>query len=222
MGLFKRLNDMINASLNDLINRVEDPEAMIQQIIREMQDNVVEAKDRVIEALTHEKQLRQQLDQEQAEATKWHLKARTALEKDNELGAREALARKQEHTRLLALLEPNWMLSRDSCTQLKQQLHGLELKLREAQLKRHQLIARQNAAMAKQQLGDPEHKNAAKDLDQRLGQMEDRVFEVEARAAAMEELKREFAPLEERIMQMKDDDALEDDLAALKHEIKTD
>jgi len=221
MGLFKRLNDMINASLNDLIDRVEDPEATLKQLIREMEENVSEAKDRVIDALSHEKHLRQQLDQEHNEAEKWHLKAKTALDNDNELGAREALTRKQQHTRLMALLEPNWTVSHDSCTELKQQLQQLELKLREAQLKRQQLIARQNVVLAKQQLHDASNNASTENLDQRLAKMEDQVFAVEARAAAMEALEHEFAPLQQRLLEITDNDDLEADLVALKNELKT-
>jgi PspA/IM30 family. len=55
--LFKRINDVISANINDLIDRVEDPERMIKQIIREMEDNISKAKEGVVLAITSEKQL---------------------------------------------------------------------------------------------------------------------------------------------------------------------
>ena len=61
-SLFKRINDVINANINDLIDRVEDPERMIKQIIREMQENIRVAKDGVINALASEKQLLKDLE----------------------------------------------------------------------------------------------------------------------------------------------------------------
>ena len=47
-NLFKRINDMISANINDLIDRVEDPERMVKQIIREMEDNISKAKEGLI------------------------------------------------------------------------------------------------------------------------------------------------------------------------------
>ena len=61
-NLFKRISDVISANLNDLIDRVEDPERMIKQIIREMEENISKAKEGVIEAIASEKQLQKDLE----------------------------------------------------------------------------------------------------------------------------------------------------------------
>ena len=44
-NLFRRINDIITANINDLIDRVEDPELMIKQMIREMEENIARAKE---------------------------------------------------------------------------------------------------------------------------------------------------------------------------------
>jgi phage shock protein A len=59
-NIFKRISDVLAANLNDLIDRVEDPERMVKQIIREMEDNIRIAEEGVIEAMASEKQLHTQ------------------------------------------------------------------------------------------------------------------------------------------------------------------
>jgi phage shock protein A len=61
-NLFKRISDLISANINDLIDRVEDPERMIKQIIREMEESITMAKEGVIQAIASEKQLQKELE----------------------------------------------------------------------------------------------------------------------------------------------------------------
>ncbi|MEZ5582894.1 MAG: PspA/IM30 family protein [Candidatus Competibacteraceae bacterium] len=67
-SLFKRISDVITANLNDLVDRVEDPERMIKQLIREMEENISSAKESVIDALASEKQLGKELDSQRRQA----------------------------------------------------------------------------------------------------------------------------------------------------------
>ncbi|MGH9895421.1 MAG: PspA/IM30 family protein, partial [bacterium] len=62
VSIFKRINDVISANLNDLVDRVEDPERMVKQIIREMEDNIRISKEGVIEAIASEKRLERELE----------------------------------------------------------------------------------------------------------------------------------------------------------------
>ena len=62
MILFKRINDVICANINDLLDRVEDPERMIKQIIREMEVNISHAREGVVDAIASEKQLDKELE----------------------------------------------------------------------------------------------------------------------------------------------------------------
>jgi phage shock protein A len=54
VSIFKRINDVITANINDLVDRVEDPERMVKQIIPEMEDNIRISKEGVIEAIASE------------------------------------------------------------------------------------------------------------------------------------------------------------------------
>src|SRR5207244_5760138 len=96
-SIFKRINDVITANINELIDRVEDPERMIKQIIREMEDNIRKAKEGVIEAIASEKQLQKHLENHRRQSAEWLKRAEEALQANKEDLARAALARKKEH-----------------------------------------------------------------------------------------------------------------------------
>jgi len=141
-NIFKRISDVLAANLNDLIDRVEDPERMVKQIIREMEDNIRIAEEGVIDAMASEKQLQKDLEHHRHEATTWRQRAEEALRADQEDLARAALMRKKEHDQIITTLEPAWEAVQHTSEQLKAQLHALEAKLEEARRKRSTLVAR--------------------------------------------------------------------------------
>ena len=78
-NIFKRINDIISANINDLIDRVEDPGRMIKQIIREMEENIHQAKEGVIEAIASEKRLQKELEANRVQSEDWLKKAEDAF-----------------------------------------------------------------------------------------------------------------------------------------------
>ncbi len=220
-SLFKRINDVITANLNDLVDRVEDPERMIKQLIREMEENVNSAREGVIDAVASEKQLARELDSQRRQAGEWHERARRALEAGNEALAREALMRKKEHDGIVANLETSWESARRTSERLKAQLRALEMKLEEARLKKGSLVARQRAAQAREQMDQVSDRfKTGLDLDNSFGRMTDKVGEMEARMEAREELYGEYSQIEREFLKMEVNSEVEAELAALKREAR--
>ena len=220
-SLFKRISDVINANLNDLVDRVEDPERMIKHLIREMEENINSAREGVIDAVASEKQLAKELENQRRQAGEWHERARQALETGNEALAREALLRKKEHDGVVANLEVSWASARRTSERLKTQLRALEAKLEEARLKKSSLVARQRAAQAREQMdriGDRLHTGL--DLDHSFGRMVDKVDEMEARMEARAELYGEYSEIEREFLKMETNSEVEAELAALRKELK--
>ncbi len=216
-SLFKRISDVLAANLNDLVDRVEDPERMIKQLIREMEENVNSAREGVIDALASEKQLGRELEHQRRHAEEWHNRARLALETGNETLAREALMRKKEHEGIAANLQDSWDSARRTGERLKSQLRALELKLEEARLKKGSLVARQRAAQARERMGDVNDRfQTGLDLNHSLGRMAGKVDEMEARMEAREELSGEYSQVEREFLKMEVDSEVEAELAALK------
>lgn len=221
-NLFKRISDVIAANLNDLVDRVEDPERMIKQLIREMEENINSAREGVIDAVASEKQLARELESQRRQAGEWHDRARLALESGNETLAREALTRKKEHEGIAANLQTSWESARRTSERLKSQLRALEAKLEEARLKKGTLVARQRAAQAREQMDQVRDRfQTGLDLNNSFGRMADKVGEMEARMEAREELNGEYSQIEREFLKMEVNTEVEVELAALRKEISS-
>jgi len=218
-NLFKRINDVITANISDLIDRVEDPEKMIKQIIREMEENISRAKDGVVDAIASEKTLRQDVEKHRRQSADWQQKARAALKDGNEDLARTALVRKNEHDGILESLEPALESAVNTSASLKAQLKALEAKLDEAKRKRSSLVARQRAAEARQdmtKMGATFKEGLAAHAD--FTRMEERVAEIEARSQAVSEVYGADT-VEQEFLGMEAQAEVDAELEALKREL---
>ncbi len=221
MGIFTRINDIINSSINDLLDQIEDPERMIKQIIREMEENIAQAKEGVIDAIASEKQLFKELDSHRKQSELWQQKAQTALEAEKEDLARSALGRKREIDAVIQNLEPAWTSAKTTSDRLKNQLRQLENKLEEAKRKRTTLMARQRAAEAQQQMGKTlDTFQTGLDAQTKFSRMEDKVSEMESRTEAMAELHNDSSPLEKEFLALEMDQDIEAELVAMRLKIK--
>jgi len=220
-NLFKRISDVISANLNELVDRVEDPERMIKQLIREMEENISCAREGVIDAIASEKQLAKELENQRRLAAECHERARRALEGGNEALAREALLRKKEHDDLIEGLQVSWESAQRTSERLKSQLRALEAKLEEAQLKKGTLVARQRAAQAADRMDVLRDRfQTGLDLNKSFGRMASKVDEMEARVEARDDLCGEYSQVEREFLKMEVDAAVEAELAALRRDIK--
>ncbi len=220
-NLFIRITDVISANINDMIDRVEDPERMIKRVILEMEDHIRRAEDGVIGAITSEKQLAHELSHHRREWGKWQGKAEIALTAGNEELARAALVRKKEHDRIIQGLEDAWETAADTSKRLKAQLRQLEDKLAEARRKRSALIARKRSAEATQYIHKTQrHFQNGLDVRDTFIRMEDRVTEMEARTEAIEELYDESSDLERKIDQLAIDTEVDSELAELRRKVE--
>ena len=218
--LFKRISDLVSANINDLIDRVEDPERMIKQIIREMEANLGAAREGVVDAVASEKQLAKEYQRHLCEAEQWRQRAEDALRADHEALAREALARRQEHQQIAQSMQCSVEAAAKTTTRLKAQLRALEAKLDEARRKKGSLIARKRAVQAHDRLDDTlAVVDRAHDINLSFTRMEDRVTEMEARTEAREEVLRPGDDLERAFRTMQSSTEVESELAALKDAI---
>jgi phage shock protein A len=219
-NLFTRIHDIITANINDLIDRVEDPERMIKQMIREMEESVARAKEGVIDAIASEKQLYKDVEHHRRQSVEWMKKAEDALQANREDLARAALMRKKEYDSILQSLEPAWESAKATSEHLKKQLRALEAKLEEAKRKRSMLIGRQRAAQSREYMGDTlSHFKTGLDAHANFARMEDRVSEMEARAEAMDEVHGSSSQLDKEMQAMEVEWEVENELAALKKKV---
>ena len=79
MAILDRLSRLIRANINDLIDQAEDPEKMIDQILRDMQTNITTARAQVASMIAQEKELEADLQETQKLSREWAEKARRAV-----------------------------------------------------------------------------------------------------------------------------------------------
>jgi phage shock protein A len=214
MTIVERISTLVRANINDLINRAEDPEKVIKQLLMEMNSQLVQAKTQVAAAIADEKQLYDRYQQNQAEADEYQHKAELAVEKGDDDLAREALTRRTAFQQTADGFKSQYCAQSKQVDVVKEALNQLEAKIQEAEAKKDLLIARSRRAKA-----ETEIRTTLTGLDEgsalaSFERMEQKVNEQEARAAALGEL--ESDSVETRFAALETADQVERDLAALK------
>ena len=152
MGLFDRIKRVVSSNLNDLVNKAEDPEKMLEQAILEMQEDLVPLRQGVAQAIAAQKRSEKQYNDAQNEINKWQRNAQLALQKGDENLARQALERKKTYTDTSAALKASLDTQSTQVETLKRNLIPLESKISEAKTKKEMLKARITTAKAQEQL----------------------------------------------------------------------
>lgn len=214
MGVFDRISRLVRANVNDALDNAEDPEKMLEQLIRDMTDEIRQARGQVATMIAQEKELAADKSEADRNASEWQRRAELAVSQNKDDLAREALRRKRDSEENARIYGEQLTAQQTTVTRLKNQLQELDNKLGQMQSKRDALIARSRRAKAQQQVSEtisslPDG-NAASEFER----FERRIRTTESKAAASAELAElghddEFAQLDQ-------DFGVEDELAALK------
>ena len=152
MGIFSRLKTLISSNVNDVINKAENPEKMLNQLVIDMNEQLIESKKAVAMAIADEKKLERETASQLAQAQEWERKAMLAVKAGQEDLAKEALLRKQENDNNYVQYKQQWDAQKQSVEKLKESLRELQNKIEEAQRKKNLLIARAKRAEAQQKI----------------------------------------------------------------------
>src|SRR5437868_11763493 len=100
MALLERVSTLLRANLNDLIDKAEDPEKMIKQVILDMENQLLQVKTQVAIAMADQHLLRKKQEEHHDASADWMRKAELAVDKGQDDLARTALERFQSSTKL--------------------------------------------------------------------------------------------------------------------------
>src|SRR3954449_7749966 len=102
MGMLDRVSTILRANINDMLDRAEDPEKMIRQLLQDMENQLIQVKTQVAASIADEQRLKERWQQNQQQANEWQGKAELAVAKGQDDLAKEALARRNTFTQTAA------------------------------------------------------------------------------------------------------------------------
>jgi phage shock protein A len=221
MGFLSRLAQLIKSNINDLINKSEDPEKMLNQVIIDMNQQLVEAKKQVAVAIADEKRLYKQLAIEAKASQDWEKKAMLAVRSGNDELAKEALLRKKEHDTIAAQYQEQWERQKALTDQLKTALKALNNKIGEAQRKKNVLIARKRRAEAMKSIQETMSGLSDASAFETFDRMAEQIDQMEAEAEAGAEVAEQYSGdiLKHRFSELEASAGADDELDALKRKM---
>jgi phage shock protein A len=161
MSVFGRISRLISANINSLLDQAEDPEVMVKELIREMEESIIELRRETVRAVARQKQLEKQIQAAGDLTNDLEQKAALALRKEDEGLARQALVRKLHTERTRAALERELESAAVIAERLKGDLVRLEDQAQAARRKRDELIRRKRAADSQLRSQEASRRSAA-------------------------------------------------------------
>jgi phage shock protein A len=154
MALLERVATLVRANLNDIIDKAEEPEKMIKQVILDMQNQLLQVKTQVAIAIADQHLLEKKQKENQEKSADWVRKAELAVDKKDDDLARAAIERSLSYKSLGGNFADQVADQTVQVENLKSALRKLEQKLAEAQAKSDVLIAQHRRARALSKAGD--------------------------------------------------------------------
>jgi len=214
MGIFARISDIFKANINDLLDKAEDPEKMIKQMVIEMEESVNKTTLAVAQAIANEVSLQKKLEKARKDAIEWENKAMQALTASRDDLAKAALERKALAERNQSDLLPLYEQAKATTANLRVQLDKLKAKLDEARMRQSTLIARSQAAKAQKQIAQA-MSGVGSDAFSKFDKFEQKIEKLEAEAVAFEQLAGENTSFDEQFKQL-ESSSVDTELLALK------
>jgi phage shock protein A len=201
MALLERVGTLLRANLNDLVEKAEDPERLLKQVVLDMENQLLQVKTQVAIAIAGEHLLEKKRAEQEGKTAEWKKKAELAVAKGEDDMARSALERVLSHEGLAQGFAGQVDDQKHEAENLRQALRKLEQKLSETRARSEMLIAEHRRARAVGRAAEA-RKAAGMDTGHAVERLKSRVHERSAESAAVtevlasESLEEKFAALE--------------------------
>lgn len=218
MGMFTRISDIVQANINAILDKAEDPIKVIKLLIQEMEETLVELRSVAATNLAEKKQVQRQVDKLQQQVTTWQAKATLAIEKDREDLARAALVEKHHSQQKLSALADEKNVVEASLSKLQADMGKLQDKLCEARTKQKSLIIRERSVAVRMTVKSRAHSVKIDDAIIRFDQYERRIDDLESQVEAYD-LVNGSQSLNAQFNQLEAESQIEQELEALRKKV---
>jgi phage shock protein A len=193
-SIFGRISQLVRANINALLDEAEDPQKMLDQMVRDYTNSIADAEAAIAETIGNLRLLEDDHREDVDAATEWGDKALAASRKADELRAagdaagadkfdnlaKVALSRQISSENEAKAAEPQIAAQTEVVDKLKAGLNGMKQKLVELQNKRNELVARAKTAQAQRQVQDAVKSIDILDPTSDLGRFEQKIRREEA------------------------------------------
>lgn len=218
MGMFTRMSDIVQANINAILDKAEDPAKVIKLLIQEMEETLVELRSVAATNLAEKKQVQRQADKLQHQIKTWQAKATLAVEKDRDDLARAALGEKHLTQQKLSALTDEQNAVEESLSKLQADMGKLQDKLVEARAKQKSLIVRERSVAVRMTVKNKVHSIKIDDAIMRFEQYERRIDDLESQVDAYD-LVNESQGLHAQFNQLEAESQIEQELEALRKKV---
>jgi phage shock protein A len=188
MALLERVSTLIRANLNDLIDKAENPEVMIKQVILDMENQLLQVKTQVAVAIADQHVLEKKQQENEENERQWRRRAEMAVDKNDDGLARTAIERSMSYKQMAESFRQQVEDQKTQVENLKSALLKLQQKLDEARAKSEVLIAQHRRTRTVHKAGEAGRTLGTDTHAAAFDRMKDKVAQKEAITEATSEL----------------------------------
>jgi phage shock protein A len=213
MGIFSRFQDIINANINSLLDRAEDPEKMIRLMIQEMEETLIEVRTTSAKVIADKKTLERRMQSMQKEADDWEAKAALAISKGREDLARGALTEQAAATETLTNALHEIGVIEEHLAELNNEIAQLQHKLDDAKAKQKSLLSREQTTRSRLEIRRKFSRDKLNEAFEKFERYERKMDDMEAEVESYDLGSKDLAS---EINNLERDEKIDQALAALK------
>jgi len=214
MGIFSRFSDIVNANINAVLEKAEDPEKIIRLMIQEMEDTLVEIRSAAAKCIADRKEHRRHIEYLEREKSEWERRAELALRREREDLARAALVEKQALEDQVSQLNLEAENLDSQLDKFNADITQLQNKLNDAKVRQRSIVIRHKTAKSQLSARKYIHDDRIDEMLFRFESAERRIDQVESEAEAVAMGRNRS--LADEIEDLESDDRVEEELARMK------
>lgn len=221
MGLFTRFTDIVNANLNSMLDKAEQPEKMIRLIIQEMEETLVEVRATAAKNIAEQKTHNRRLTSAKANMAHWQSKAELAITKNREDLAKSALTQKHKYQKEVTMLEQEGDQLAEFLTKVQDDASRLQAKLSEARRRQEAYTLRQESAQVRLKVREQAAIYNIEEAMSKFERYQQKIDGIEAQVEAYDLVKSsgEGQSLTAQFDDLEKDDHIEQELAQIKKKL---